>query len=284
MVASSSRAAWCLAAAAPLLLLSLRGEVQPQIWHGQGVPAGAAPWLSHLHMHSDGDACTASLVSPFHILTAAHCVGDPLRPASDILVTLNATDYKTAAKNWTVAKVFVHSDFKPGSKSIAGDIAVLQLSQRAAGIPTMPLVNSTTAPQFEANGTPVVVAGWGYTDRHVYPATARYADVTVIDNAECKKRFPPPFGPIPWPKLESDMLCSMDTSGHNRSDCNGDSGGPLFHSTAPLGTQGASFVQIGIVSWGTLCGGPPDVFTRVSTYASWVRRVIAQHGSAGGSH
>ena len=43
----------------------------------------------------------------------------------------------------------------------------------------------------------------------------------------------------------------------------GDSGGPLV----------ANGEQLGIVSWGTPCAkGKPDVFTRVYSYVSWIKK------------
>ncbi|KAL7448475.1 hypothetical protein ACHAWC_000651 [Mediolabrus comicus] len=57
--------------------------------------------------------------------------------------------------------------------------------------------------------------------------------------------------------------------------CNGDSGGPLFQVDKD-GEIGDYPTQVGIVSWGIPCAIPgyPDVYTRVSYYAEWIKETV----------
>lgn len=48
----------------------------------------------------------------------------------------------------------------------------------------------------------------------------------------------------------------------------GDDGGPLIVQT---GTN--SYKQVGIASFGIKCGGPPQAFTRISSYRQWIDQV-----------
>uniref|UniRef100_A0A667XGU5 Transmembrane serine protease 7 n=1 Tax=Myripristis murdjan TaxID=586833 RepID=A0A667XGU5_9TELE len=99
------------------------------------------------------------------------------------------------------------------------------------------------------------------TDK-VLPAVLQKAEVFILSQSECKKRY----GPI-----SPRMLCAGVPSGEQDA-CRGDSGGPLS-CRAP---GGGRWFLIGIVSWGAGCGRPnlPGVYTKVNKFTSWIHSHI----------
>jgi secreted trypsin-like serine protease len=211
-----------------------------------------------------------------------------------------------------------HPGFNESSNTPDFDVAVIILdtpvpggaSGGAAGVPILAMVDNTTA-SLESSGTSVTALGWGqmsshYSDvagggsegggraRDTEDSTAvqrlHYANLTVIDLPRCQELFPTPHWCCPWPELSPNMMCSYDLSGRNASTCNGDSGGPLVAwqqqgSGASSSSSSSSSskpvpVQVGIVSWGTLCGGPPDVYQRVLRWRDWIDGVLREHTHA----
>ena len=85
------------------------------------------------------------------------------------------------------------------------------------------------------------------------------AEVPLVDNAGCDERGDP------------EALCAGFRDAMVDA-CAGDSGGPLHVRT------GDSYVQIGVVSGGTLCvdeGMRFTTYTRVSAYQEWIRATMA---------
>lgn len=67
------------------------------------------------------------------------------------------------------------------------------------------------------------------------------------------------------PYVRETNICSYAVFGHGA--CHGDSGGPYFIKETNT--------VIGVVSWGISCArGYPDVYTRVSSYRSWILEYI----------
>lgn len=64
--------------------------------------------------------------------------------------------------------------------------------------------------------------------------------------------------------IHNSNLCA---GGNQIGQCSGDSGGPLIYDKK----------QIGIVSWSLKpCASKPGVFTNVSYYLKWIKKVIKE--------
>lgn len=103
-------------------------------------------------------------------------------------------------------------------------------------------------------GVTVTLSGWGRTSVNSgTPNDLQFINLRTINNTECQARHPNY-------RIFETHLCTFTQAGEGA--CYGDSGGPLV----------ASGVLVGLVSWGTPCAvGYPDVFTRVSSFVSWIQ-------------
>lgn len=117
------------------------------------------------------------------------------------------------------------------------------------------------------NGEQVVTAGFGRTIPGG-PISRRLLKVTVdvVSQVQCRRQYRR-IGPI----YKNEHICAGVPMG-GKDSCQGDSGGPLFGSDKSL---------VGIVSWGLGCAEKefPGIYTRVSTYATFINEIIAQHAN-----
>ncbi|KYN11199.1 Plasma kallikrein, partial [Trachymyrmex cornetzi] len=104
------------------------------------------------------------------------------------------------------------------------------------------------------------VIGWGkyYTNSGV-STRLQYAALPIIKNTVCNQF---------WSQVTEKQVCTAP--GLGRDACQGDSGGPL------VVVENGMHIQIGIVSYGdAYCPSDmPGVFTRVSSYISWIHGII----------
>src|SRR5690606_22278407 len=90
----------------------------------------------------------------------------------------------------------------------------------------------------------------------------RAAEVAMVADATC--------GLASWYGTAFDapsMVCAGFALG-GIDTCQGDSGGPLWRPG----------LQVGITSWGVGCAAPnkPGIYTRLSTYAPWIRSHVGR--------
>lgn len=205
------------------------------------VRAGAPARESHF--------CSGSVIGAQYVLTAAHCL--PQADAADIEVVTSRSRLsdETAGQRTPVAAIFKHPDWDGTN----GDVAVLRL----AGPVTAPPVALSRGGSHERPGTAATSAGWGVTTTNGPVSNdLRSVELPLATTSACRQDFGDAFD-------ARTMICA---GGEGRAPCSGDSGGPLL----------AGGVQIGVVSFGSHpCGSPgvPDVFMRMSAYASWVADV-----------
>ncbi|KAK9445161.1 Peptidase cysteine/serine, trypsin-like protein [Metarhizium brunneum] len=119
-------------------------------------------------------------------------------------------------------------------------------------------------------------------DETMSPRLLREASLSVVDLNSCREAYKSTskskrgqFGKRYFvPEFSRTMMCAGVRRGAQDS-CYGDSGGPLVDAN--------SKALVGVVSFGLACGHPnaPGVYTKVSSYLDFIRRVAGNIGGNG---
>jgi MYXO-CTERM domain-containing protein len=208
--------------------------------------------------HATFDACTASLVAPDVLLTAAHCV-DPATHAGysfGIFTGPDASAYPTANTLAPVlapiAEVHVHPDYS-ASPPFHADIAVARLASKL-DVPPLPVERAPLGA--DVVGAKARLVGYGQSVYGTYSAVKRAADTVVAS-------------------LGDDTIVVGDQA--HRS-CVGDSGGPA------LVERSGTVRIVGVDSYTELKGClEPANYRRTDTYAEFLAPYLPPEEGAGGS-
>lgn len=276
------------------LVLALAAPASGQVLGGTKVRPGELPFVVALAMNSGPPVgrsyfCGGTIVAVRWVLTAAHCLvhAGQRRPIEMVEVTagVERLSEAEAGNHYRVEEAIVHPAYDPRSQ--ANDIALLRLARDWAG----PVADLPPASDGERAGT-VTVAGFGATAEGQAQSAGETrsgeriglmsndlmaAELSVSPLARCAESYralpaESGFGEL---AIGETNICASSPS--IRDACQGDSGGPL------LVREGASLVQIGIVSFGYGCAVPgyDGVYTRVSAYADWIATQIGERGKGG---
>ena len=229
-------------------------------------PATMWPWVTAIS-YSDrtftGDAlaranCTATLISPTRVLTAAHCVdvansdGTKAQPATNFMVHVGRRDRKNTSQGYSayVTGIALHpkaylpeKDGDLHQNHAFYDIAVLFLDR---SIPVTPAPIGTPEDWCEwCYVTSMGFGHWNYDHTNPqYDGVLRAADFQLPPDSFCEYYFHKgtPAGTSHWyPNIH---VCATHQAG--RADCitHGDSGGPLM-----ININNAGWKLIGVTSF-----------------------------------
>ncbi|XP_014211330.1 trypsin [Copidosoma floridanum] len=235
-----------------------------------GKPASANQFPYQVSLRRGNSSfCGGSLISPDVVLTAAHC----FRRNSTLPVTVLAgiVDLNTGkGESNTVSHVTLHPGFKKQPNSLyINDIAVLKLSKKF-NVQNNPKVSTIDLPVNNDKtyaGETALISGYGWNK--IWPRVnktgskkwdgrseklLKYALVEVLENHQCKHKFPSYLCGRVIPQSPEDK---------NLGVCFGDSGGPLAHNNT----------LIGVVSQGPMSCNDwkrPTMYTRVSLFLEFI--------------
>ncbi|CAH1656739.1 Trypsin [Hyphomicrobiales bacterium] len=222
---------------------------------GSGGPLATA---SVMVLGSRGSVCSAVVVAPDAILTAAHCVTG----ADAFRVHFRERGEPVLIEPRTIA---VHPGYVPNAirtRQRSIDLALVRLpSSLPAQFSTTGLVAAQRSP---APGTALMLGGWGVAQEGdgASSGTFRTAPLTVVE----------PYGP------SSILIWAADPQGRGKAAgagvCRGDSGGPIALGSGAViaistWSKGPGKRDCGLLSQGVLVGPQRAFIDR--TLAGWGR-------------
>lgn len=241
-----------------------------KVVRGNIAPKGSYPWQASIRVRGYSKSnhwCGAVIISPLHVLTAAHC----LEGYNKKTYFVRAGDYNTEIDEGTeieanIEDYYIHEEFRKGHR-MNNDIALVLLKGR--GIPlgknVMPICLPSERIEYPA-GLNCTISGFGSieTGKSTHSKDLRYGWIPLLDQSVCRA------GHVYGERAISDGMVCAGYLNEGIDTCDGDSGGPL------VCLHNGVFTLYGLTSWGQHCGkmNKPGVYVRVSYYRQWIDKKI----------
>ena len=199
--------------------------------------------------------CGASIINEYWILTAAHCVSGESASNTGVRVG-NDASYAQGGVTYDADEIIIHPNYGSGNN---WDIALIRLEDPIEFNNSTQPVNLICDQQVELGvedpGEMSWITGWGDTEGTTSSTQLQVVGVPITEESNY------------WGGVEDDEIMAGYPDGGYDS-CQGDSGGPMV----VLAADGETFLQVGIVSWGSGCAdaGYPGVYSRVSYFIDWI--------------
>ncbi|XP_075223331.1 venom protease-like [Lycorma delicatula] len=238
------------------------GRLLSQVSNNRAIENKAWPWaVSIINADTQEHHCGATLISRYHILSAAHCFyyGGAYVLKDRVRARLGEYDFlkkdDAGSNDYEIANIIVHEDYDEPTHE--NDVAIIVLARPARyNIYVQPACMPTPGEEYD-NRTAVVV-GWGMIE-FAGPSSSVLREVTVPvwEHASCANNY--------LQTIFTTNVCAASYEG-GKDSCQGDSGGPLV-----VQRQDGRWEIIGIVSWGVQCGlkGKPGIYAQVNKYYDW---------------
>uniref|UniRef100_A0A6I8PAW0 Transmembrane serine protease 2 n=2 Tax=Ornithorhynchus anatinus TaxID=9258 RepID=A0A6I8PAW0_ORNAN len=222
---------------------------------------GEWPWQVSLHVQGV-HVCGGSIITSEWIVTAAHCVEEPV--SSPRYWTVFAGILRQSAmfygSGYKVQKIISHPNYDTKSKN--NDIALMKLQAPLTFNENVrPVCLPNPGMMFEPNQQ-CWISGWGATHEKGKTSDVLNAvTVPIIEPWKCNSRYV--YNHLITPA----MICAGYLKGGIDS-CQGDSGGPLVTE------KDALWWLVGDTSWGSGCAkaNRPGVYGNLTLFTDWIYR------------
>jgi len=237
-----------------------------RVINGVDANKGTWPWQVLIRFMDDAH-CGGSIISPFWVVTAAHCVEGKEPLMKDFKVITGDHDFNVDEGTETeigVSKIIVHKNYT--RSRLDSDIALIKLNRP---VPFGQFVGTVCLPEKIDTvplGTECFITGWGKIDPYNgLHHKLQQAKLPVVANDVCKAlntnstRIP----------VTERMVCAGHGPLTPTGGCHGDSGGPFVCKTGRNG----EWVLHGAVSWGSGRCDTTEAYTlfaRISSLRGWI--------------
>lgn len=239
-------------------------NVDSSIIGGTNAQPGAWPWqLSQQRLGTTwSHSCGASLLSSRYALSASHCVDGAAASSVRVVAGLHDRTNTAGTQTANVASYKLHEQYDNGAATYANDIAILTFASTISTGGNVALASLPANNNNDFAGQTCVITGWGRTSSsNTLPNILQQANVGILSTSQCTSQG---AGASIW----ASHICIKDPA-NSAGACNGDSGGPI---NCP---NGGGYLVTGVASFVFQSGGnclpsSPSVYTRVSSYLSWI--------------
>lgn len=249
------------------------GSTSQKIVGGQSTVISNFPWQVSLQSLSGSHFCGGSIVADKWVLTAQHCVDGQTASSLRVVAGITQRSQSASGQIRAVQSIVRYPGFS--MQTLRNDLALLQLATPLdlSGPNAKAVALATPADAsagLTAAGVMATVTGWGTLSQGSpsLPNTLQMVDVPLVSNATAQAAY-----------VGDTLYAEQIAAGGNAEDsCQGDSGGPLV-----VQASNGTYKQVGIVSYGNGCGniGFPGIYTRVSSYTTWIDSKTQANSSGG---
>ncbi|BFF91947.1 chymotrypsin-1-like [Drosophila madeirensis] len=244
-----------------LLFCQVVESLHRRVINGEDAEAGLAPYQVSLQI-GGWHFCGGSIVTPFWVLSAAHCL---LNHLPSILVGVTDLSKEFEGKRYNAEYMIPHCRYDPNVH--ADDVGLIRTSEAIKyGEFVKPItIDWRPVPP----GSKLLTTGWGaisYVELskesspvEEYPQKLQKIIMTAISLEECQQYYSSD-GTDGTNGVDVGGLCAFFAGG----TCSGDSGGPLVLKDR----------LVGVVSYGLACGDNiPDVFASMWMYYDFIQTI-----------
>ncbi|XP_036392367.1 transmembrane protease serine 2-like [Megalops cyprinoides] len=231
---------------------------------GKMAALGTWPWQVSLHVGTQ-HLCGGSIITPYWIVTAAHCVERYSYPDDWTVYGGYLDQYDMTWSAGNAVSLIVSNAYNSETKN--NDIALMKLKEP---LTMSNFVKPVCLPNVGLNfAAPRMcwISGWGAT-RSGGPSSRHLmeAQVPLIDRATCNSLS------VYNGEITDTMICAGILQGGVDS-CQGDSGGPLVTEEASV------WWLVGDTSWGYGCAqrNKPGVYGNATSFLNWIYRQMQKY-------